>query len=89
MGRRVRSTQSPSPRVASKLGRFERLAERRVTETLHRFRLVGNLSNRHNYEYTDDHIRQILEALDAGMRQLKQRFRNEGGGSGETFSFRK
>lgn len=89
MGRRAKSTQGPSPLVASKRDRFERLAQRRVTETLHRLRLVGNLANRHNYEYSDEHVRQILEALDAGMRQLKQRFRNEGGGSGETFSFRK
>ncbi len=87
--RRVRDTPiAPFP-ITSKLGRFERLAERRVSETLRRLRLVGNLSNRHNYEYSEDHVRQILDALDAGMRQLKQRFRNEGNASGETFSFRK
>ncbi len=87
--RRTKGTLSASSPNASKLGRFERLAERRVTETLRRFRLIGNLSNRHNYEYTEDHVRKILDALDAGMRQLKLRFRNEGSTSGETFSFRK
>ena len=33
--------------------RFERLAERRVTEVLRKMRLIGNLSNKRNYTYTD------------------------------------
>jgi hypothetical protein len=73
----------------SKLQRFERLAQRRVTEALRRLRLVGNLSNRANYEYSDDHVKQLTEALEAELKQLKNRFRQEGGGAGESFSFRK
>lgn len=57
-----------------KLQRFERLAEKRLTETIKKLRLVGNLANRHNYSYTDDHVRQILHAIDAEVRSLKQRF---------------
>lgn len=77
------------PARESKRQRFERLAQRRVTETLRCLRLVGNLANRNNYEYTEDHVRQLTEALDAEMRQLKLRFRQEGVVSGNTFSFRK
>lgn len=73
----------------SKLQRFERLAQKRVTEALRRLRLVGNLSNRANYEYSDEHVRQLTEALEAELKQLKNRFRQEGGGAGQTFSFRK
>lgn len=73
----------------SKLQRFERLAQKRVTEALRRLRLVGNLSNRANYEYSDDHVRQLTEALEAELKQLKNRFRQKGGGAGQTFSFRK
>jgi len=73
----------------SKLQRFERLAQKRVTEALRRLRLIGNLSNRANYEYSDDHVRQLTEALEAELKQLKNRFRQEGGGAGQTFSFRK
>jgi hypothetical protein len=69
--------------------RFERLAERRVTGALRSLRLVANLANRHNYEYTQDHARQILEALDEGLRHIKQRFRQEEAGVEDTFSFRK
>ena len=50
-----------------KASRFERLAERRVTEAIKKMRLIGNLSNRHNYSYTDEHVKQILEALEADL----------------------
>ena len=73
----------------SKLQRFERLAQKRVTEALRRLRLVGNLSNRANYDYSDDHIRQVIDALEAELKQLKNRFRQEGGGTGQSFSFKK
>lgn len=73
----------------SKQQRFERLAEKRVTEALRRLRLVGNLSNRANYEYSDDHVRQITDALEAELKQLKSRFRQEGATAGNSFSFKK
>lgn len=79
---------STKPR-GSKSDRFERLAERRVTEALRRIRLVGNLANRRNYDYTDDHVRQVIDALEAELRQLKHRFRQEEGDVGYSFSFKK
>ena len=73
----------------SKQQRFQRLAEKRVTEALRRLRLVGNLANRTNYDYTEDQIRQITDALDAELKQLKSRFRHDGAAAGNTFSFKK
>lgn len=73
----------------SKLQRFERLAQKRVTEALRRLRLVGNLSNRANYDYSDEHVKQLLDALEAELKQLRNRFRQEGAGAGHTFSFKK
>jgi hypothetical protein len=72
-----------------KAQRFERLAQRRVTEVVKKMRLVGNLSNKHNYIYTEDHVKQILEALEAEMRQVRARFRQEISSQTQTFSFRK
>jgi hypothetical protein len=57
--------------------RFERLASKRVTAALHRIRLVGNLANRRVYAYSDDHVRQIFEALEVEIKQAKGRFRQE------------
>jgi len=73
----------------TKTERFERLAERRTTEALRILRLVGNLSNRSNYEYNDEHVRQLFDALDAEIKQLKARFRQEGASANHTFSFKK
>lgn len=69
--------------------RFERLAERRVTETIKKMRLVGNLSNRHNYSYTEEQVKQIVEALESELRQVKTRFRHETSSQTQAFSFKK
>lgn len=60
--------------ASEKQARFERLAEKRLTETIKKLRLVGNLANRHNYSYTDEHVKQLFDALDSEMRTLRQRF---------------
>lgn len=75
--------------IGEKASRFERLAERRVTETLKKMRLIGNLSNRHNYSYTEEHVKQILEALEGELRQVKARFRQETSLPSDGFSFKK
>jgi hypothetical protein len=72
-----------------KASRFERLAERRVTETIKKMRLVANLSNRHNYSYTEEHVRQILDALEGELRQVKAKFRQETSLQPQGFSFKK
>jgi hypothetical protein len=74
---------------SDKANRFERLAERRVTEVLRKLRLIGNLANRRNYTYTEVHAKQIIEALEAELRQVKARFRQETGTPEQGFSFRK
>ncbi|WP_419959480.1 hypothetical protein [Psychrobacillus sp. BM2] len=54
--------------------KFEELAEKRVTETLKKMRLIGNLSNRNNYDYTDEHAKQILSKLDEELKILRTKF---------------
>jgi len=71
----------------TKRSRFERLAEKRVNDILKRLRLLGNLSNRHNYDYEDDHAKQIIRAIDAELRRLKSRFDEESGVATTVFSF--
>ena len=43
--------------------KFENIAERRVKEAIHKISLLGNLSNPNNYDYTEDHIKQIFSAI--------------------------
>jgi hypothetical protein len=76
-------------RNGDKASRFERLAERRVTETIKKMRLIGNLANRHNYAYTEEHVKQILDALEGELRQVKARFRQEASSQTQAFLFKK
>ncbi len=72
-----------------KAARFERLAERRVSETLKKLKLVGNLSNKHNYSYSEDHIKQIFEAIEVAVRQARAKFRDGSTSSEHQFAFKK
>lgn len=74
--------------MSDKLEKFEKLAEKRVTEAIKKFKLIGNLSNRRNYEYTDEHIKQIVEALEYELKILKNRFKEETSSKEYNFSFK-
>lgn len=73
----------------SKNQRFKRLAEKRVNSAIKQLQLVGNLSSKTNYDYSEKEVEQILSALDRELKSLKTRF-NEGLGQGKAaFSFRR
>ncbi|MDG0032699.1 hypothetical protein MMB68_24430 [Priestia sp. Y58] len=74
--------------MEDKLGKFERLAEKRVIEAKKRIRLIGNLANKHNYEYTEQHVKQIIDTLENEMKTLKNRFRDESLGEACDFAFK-
>jgi len=58
--------------------KFVELAEKRVTRTIRDIRLVGNLSNRSNYKYTDEDARKIYRALKDALDEMKARFERRG-----------
>jgi len=58
-------------------GRFVELANKRVNATILQIRLVGNLSNKKNYEYTSEEARKIIKALQRELDDLKTRFKGE------------
>jgi uncharacterized protein YceH (UPF0502 family) len=63
-------------KATRKRERFVLLAERRVNRAIDSLRLVGNLSNRSNYEYTDSDVKQIVAALESSLTELRQRFKS-------------
>lgn len=73
----------------TKAQRFERLAERRVSEVVKKMRLIANLANRRNYTYTDEHVKQIFDALEGEIRVTKAKFRQETAVQTHGFSFKK
>jgi hypothetical protein len=60
-----------------KLEKFEELGEKRMNEAIKKIRLIGNLANRNNYDYTDDHVKEIVSTLEAEIQILKNKFKKE------------
>jgi hypothetical protein len=58
--------------------KFVILAEKRVRRALKDLKLIGNLSNRSNYSYTDDDAKKIFRALQNGVNEVKARFERKG-----------
>ena len=66
--------------MRDKRGKFVSLAESRVNRAIKDIRLIGNLSNRSAYAYSDDDIRKIFRALQKELDVAKSRF----GGDADT-----
>ncbi len=66
--------------------KFIELAEKRVVKTIKDLRLIGNLANRNNYEYTQDDADKILTALEKEIKGVRLKFSN--GGSEGTINFK-
>lgn len=58
--------------------KFVELAEKRVRRALKDIKLVGNLSNRSNYSYTDEDVKKIYKALKSALDEAKARFDRQG-----------
>lgn len=55
--------------------RFKRLATARTNKVLRDLRVLGNLSNRHRYEYKREEINKIFNEIERKMRKVRSRFR--------------
>lgn len=68
--------------------RFVALAESRTDKALKAIRLLGNLSNKSNYDYTDEDVSQILKAIRAEVKALEARFSDAQSGGGTSFKLK-
>lgn len=60
--------------MENKKQKFERLVNKRVNNALKQLDLVGNLSNKNVYDYSEDEINQVIEVLNKKIRELQTRF---------------
>lgn len=58
----------------SKHDRFRRLAEQRVNRALKELRLIANLSNRNNYDYTEEEVKNLISALERELKVTRAAF---------------
>jgi len=54
--------------------KFVELANKRVSKALHDIQLIGNLSNRSNYHYTEEDVAKMFRALNSELRACRKRF---------------
>lgn len=55
--------------------KFSKLASKRLPNALNAVKLVGNLSRRSSYEYTDAEAQSIIKSLSKAMRDLRKKFK--------------
>lgn len=60
--------------METKRERFIRLAENRTNKLINMMRLLGNLSNRNNYEYSDEDVKKIFNTLERELKVAKDKF---------------
>ena len=58
--------------------KFIRIAESRVTKLLAWIGKLDNLSNRGNYEYTDEQVEQMFSAINEELEEVKSHFLKSG-----------
>lgn len=58
----------------TKRERFHRIASNRTNRIIDQLRLLGNCSNRSNYEYTDEEVKKIFAAIEGELKAQKARF---------------
>lgn len=54
--------------------KFVALATKRVSKALKDIQLVGNLSNRSNYDYNEDDVAKIMRALSDEVAACRKKF---------------
>ncbi len=67
-------------RTETKNEKFRRLAESRVNTVLDRLRLLGQLSDKKNYDYTDEQVSKIFRAIDSELKDTKSKFQKGSAG---------
>jgi len=73
----------------TKEDKFRRLAERRTNDAINRIRLLGNLANRNNYEYSEEQVDEMFIAIDKELKQAKKKYEDEMQNGNKAFSFSK
>lgn len=72
--------------MRDKRAKFVELANKRVTKSIRDLKLVGNLSNKAAYEFTEEDAKKIVRALQKEIDSIRSRFADNGGTDSLDFS---
>lgn len=77
-----------SKRVESKREKFVRLAEARTNKIIDMIQLLGNCSNTAVYEYTQNDVERIFQAIELEIREARKKFAKDTAAKNAKFSLR-
>lgn len=60
--------------MEDKRERFVRIAESRTNKILEQIRLLGNCSNKNNYEYTEEDVKKIFSVIESELKIAKSKY---------------
>ena len=60
--------------MASNKATFKRIAETRTNKIINMIDLLGNCSNKNNYEYTEEEVKNIFNAIESSLKISKMKF---------------
>lgn len=63
--------------VEEKRERFKRVAENRTNKIIESIRLLGNCSNKSNYDYSNEDIAKIFNAIEKELKETKQKYQTK------------
>jgi len=55
--------------------KFTELADKRVNNAISQIRLIGNLSDKRHYQYTEEQAKKMISALTDEISYIKQRYK--------------
>ena len=58
--------------------KFTNIAEKRVNNLLKQIKLIGNLSNRASYSYTDEQVKKIFSSIRSELDTAHAKFKAQG-----------
>ena len=67
----------------NKSEKFKRLAESRVNRAINMIRLIANLGNKAQYDYSQDQARKIMQVLQSEVTNVKVKFNSKKRGTEE------
>lgn len=63
--------------METKSEKFKRIAENRTNRIIDQIRVLGNLSNTSNYEFTMDEVDQIFKSIQTELKKTRELFEME------------
>ena len=60
--------------MEQKRERFKRIAENRTNKIINMIDLLGNCANKNNYEYTEEDVKSIFNAIESSLKISKMKF---------------